>query len=59
MKLSHRFSDRKWLDSLHQLQHALHLPWEADEQGAIPSGRLVLAVTLVSVAAAVVLVVAP
>ena len=59
MKLSDRFADRKWLDSLHQLQHALHLPWDADEQGAMPSGRLVLAVTLVSVAAALVLVVAP
>lgn len=60
MKLSHRFADRKWLDSLHQLQHALHLPWDAEETStAVPSGRLVLAVTLVSVAAALVLVVAP
>jgi len=59
VKLSHRFADRKWLDSLQNLQHALHLPWDPDEQGVVRSGRVVLAVTLVSVAAALVLVVAP
>jgi hypothetical protein len=47
--------------SAHQLQRRLPLPWQApSEEGGEPdAGSFVLAVTLVSVAAAVVLVLGP
>jgi hypothetical protein len=46
--------------SAHQLQQALHhLPWQDAPTEQEPSGSFVLAVALVSVAAAAVLVLAP
>ena len=48
------------MNLLNQLRHALHrLPWQEHETDEAPSGSFVVAVALASVAAAMVLVLAP
>jgi hypothetical protein len=54
MKLLARLNSRL-NHSAHNLREAVHLPWSAHEGTFAPSGSLVVAVALASVAAAIVM----